>query len=1230
VSDGHSLVKATFDKAATIAFERKEQRKFRKQTIGGIVKILTYSLQISVGHGAAISICFQIHDFELQGDAGSGKFGQPVDVRNDRELQKLVEEIEKVPPPPQLDDEDTPSPIRSQNGDEYSPFSLKFSTQMPGIHTNAALPPNRPIARTATTSTDGRCPPNNAKLLNLLGLPPKLPKDDLVSDTAVTQQSPERFQETDLGHSDKETPQATVCQPELQSGLDTIKHVCEPSSGTGHHDDCLPLNSELKCTTPKAKDKVEPGLSSRDDHKAELAPAEAVDPLGAFQWNSVRRIPRKHTRIPKNQQTVLEHLGAWMRSNDLSTAQSLVPPVILRAADQFASRSSKSSDVQGTISSHMVHHHGERQDPRVEDPADCEVSDQAEQGILRCGTSPSGQSGKTKMSQETLRLAELEASPNSYESDEPIPWTPSPTREVACAQEMIISSSPSPVLEVTCAQETLSIQPNIPTTQEYAIRQDRESFMRDGGTESGEHQEENDEEDVLEIEVPYAVNDYIGDKESIAMVDEPSTLTDNERSSSVQVNRTPQIDKQGHRVANGVNPQEWDTDSSDLVIPGTFENQHSHSSLPHTRSIPSKDNDRIMELVRAVSHEHLELSAEKHKLIHQQERTNSVELDLSSSYASTSNPTSPAILQLHEGLEAPISKAKRPSLSDTSAAMSTRDIKSTKSAGKRRCNVDFDFSQTSENPIDLKALTRDIRKDFIDGRFGIARSTRARSSSTEPFVQGSCSLNKQNHQEPDNRPPQEGIIEHRNLRTTVDSDSARTCDPLNSVIHAFESSPDLTSSSRMEVKSLLDVEQAPDSIYEQFRAVYPSYEGSPRSFIRAAVYIEWLRSSKRTVPRFLYDEYLRTFASKEYSDHITEAEARKEKPLALVAYYNEYVYDPIYNERFIGPENLQEVFALDPELADNTMSFLRSKGLEMSDNDASLHLAPDAMVKDHIDLETSSQLMERVNVSMSPFAPPQEHTTQAGRLATVITRSHYQQTVSKVGEEADSLSQDILVQATRPPFFETPSQLPAQLEKLGSHEVIQPALSSPPLASDVSHSALVSSTRKSRHHLPWVTPMNGRKAIPVRSVPERMPISPLIGEVDDLRLSLKAPSLSWSIRSHERPKMQGGISGLRSSEMYNARRRISMPSASITGGGRVESWHELPGEKPSPLTNEARKRAIPLTEEDLEFQSLAKQYVPKRRRLSDTSRIGSQSIGKLTPQAYTRSSLSMTEPDTYA
>ena len=116
--------------------------------------------------------------------------------------------------------------------------------------------------------------------------------------------------------------------------------------------------------------------------------------------------------------------------------------------------------------------------------------------------------------------------------------------------------------------------------------------------------------------------------------------------------------------------------------------------------------------------------------------------------------------------------------------------------------------------------------------------------------------------------------------------------------------------------------------WDAYKKAYPDFCGTVGDFVRACMCVQDLQT-KRALPVFLYDDFIRAFA-KDYLTYIGSLEFDDDsQPLTAVQWYNENVDNPVYNKSIINRQNLEVILITFPDE-------VRSAGLLIGSSDGAI------------------------------------------------------------------------------------------------------------------------------------------------------------------------------------------------------------------------------------------------------------------------------------------------------
>jgi hypothetical protein len=108
------------------------------------------------------------------------------------------------------------------------------------------------------------------------------------------------------------------------------------------------------------------------------------------------------------------------------------------------------------------------------------------------------------------------------------------------------------------------------------------------------------------------------------------------------------------------------------------------------------------------------------------------------------------------------------------------------------------------------------------------------------------------------------------------------------------------------------VESILPSVYERFKCEYSDYHQSMMNFVRACVYLNWLKARSQAPHRCLWDDFVRAWCT-EYNQYVELTQTQQQSPMSGILFYNTLVVEPQYQKRILTPESLEEALLLIPD-----------------------------------------------------------------------------------------------------------------------------------------------------------------------------------------------------------------------------------------------------------------------------------------------------------------------------
>lgn len=228
--------------------------------------------------------------------------------------------------------------------------------------------------------------------------------------------------------------------------------------------------------------------------------------------------------------------------------------------------------------------------------------------------------------------------------------------------------------------------------------------------------------------------------------------------------------------------------------------------------------------------------------------------------------------------------------------------------------------------------------------------------------------------------------------------------------------------------------------FQTFKNNYPLYGGTEKEFVWALVYIEWLGHNKGEdfLRASLWDDFIRTLAAEfpEYVRNAKKAKLPMDKIKTGFAYFNNLDKPPIFQDRIITPDSLEE-----------WLVSLKGEEREAVDEIRRKFRQKSSSVGEPSQPESSRR-------TPSAATDSETHVRRRNLFAPSMAVSNF----SEPDVFLDPMSLEGATRATKPRFFETLSQLPiAKRQRGSSHSTAQ---------EDEAETSTSSNGKKQRF-LPW-------------------------------------------------------------------------------------------------------------------------------------------------------------------
>lgn len=460
------------------------------------------------------------------------------------------------------------------------------------------------------------------------------------------------------------------------------------------------------------------------------------------------------------------------------------------------------------------------------------------------------------------------------------------------------------------------------------------------------------------------------------------------------------------------------------------------------------------------------------------------------------------------------------------------------------------------------------------------------------------------------QPDAEALVEPQTISDLQAVKAAMVDEPLKAVIG-------VPSSETAKLEEL--------SLFDKYKATYPSYQGSKNAFISACVYIEVLQTQKKAPHPILWDDFIRAFKM-DYAPYVGNCRASGQVPLDGLEYYNTHVLEPAYNERVVTPSKLSEALLIDPDQTSQDLEQFQISS-RPHDKRKSRSLASSQDVVPNISVPSQPTQITpspTTYASMEIDASGPSEMTHGGPdemeripLVTIknslvkkrFFKTHSQVIAEKCHVTVDLSAPDIAQFSSRPNTTSIIDE--AQAVDTGAEQLQEPYVELKDSAGDLEFNSgqlnppvephIPDDQQTTAHHSEYSPPRGG---------------SPILGSmiVEPVSAVDRPERLGSSLIS--KPSLQSAKTTVFGTPPVPASKTLKRRTKSMPGPA------SNPLDRRSdvvPSTVGAMRTRNPVTSPPaMTFREFARNFVPRRKRMSDASRrtsisdsIGSSSVGKI-------------------
>lgn len=902
MGDGLTLARATFNPAAAKRCAKKKGSPFHKFTEGGFIQIKKIDL---VCHLQRRTMSLNIQAFDYLGAEGSATVGSPHAIEENSEIMMYLKQLSNIPST--TDDIRSLSPLLSQVGSsETSPTKSPLSQSQLMTQYPHALFSESPRGATADDAIEVENHEGSMRTsleVATSQITAQLSRHLLTRRSSLASPITSRAGSPDLLPTSEQPQRATEHHPSSDVPRDGVLVGRDPD---GAGDVCpLPGSSNNSFHTSKSEPRRQSQDESNQTNMVEQRLVKTrtnsicVDVTDKDMFASMTRIPRRDVKISKAQQRLLDQENAWFQETRIGGNYANLPPDIsdrlVAHHTRSAASTSPSNHARLNVNNETNQSKQKKPAPGIAEPSVIIAGDGGEsleydndaESEHSWSLSPASRKPSDHAAAQSVIKIHNEGNTSTLHSGRVIidsgqsehSWSPSPvsrkggdhvTSQSVTELYNDSSTNEAPVVDDAAKDQ----EPATPTNPFRAPldhqQSDKAKQLFTYGQANMPLNSSPALEDDMEIELPQSrVQADALDLQMECTASSLPSATGSPKSPPAKIAQSCQIEETPARRTNTKvkDPSPF----SQTLVPGTFSDEGILPPLAQPMLIAHKEkrprtNDVIVE--------------------RQTKRQKVVQYNINA-------------LNFTQETFSPHS-AQQVSFIDTSQeihldASSPGPLSALGKADQDRLTVSEDPSsparQVDEYAGSLQPDTSQINTQ--EGTLG-NRNVLIAANTKADHIQ---------HQETSNTPHATQDSSHQ---SHIESQEIQE-NPGQPTIR--DSPQDLAAKAQKP-----SVNQNSATVFDQFKATYPSYAGNFKTFLKVLVYLEWLHSVKRAPPQFCWDDFVRAFA--DYTRYIQVQKTNGGKCPVYIEYYNTQVQGPHFTKRIITSENLSEAISLDPELAE--------------------------------------------------------------------------------------------------------------------------------------------------------------------------------------------------------------------------------------------------------------------------------------------------------------------------